>query len=94
MRKGDFAVSLFDLSPEEFTALSVLIGLALLPGLTPDQQNSLGNFLMGVGQVLETAAAQQAVADDKCPDRVSELQDQIKLLEARLAALEGQSGGS
>lgn len=87
-------MSLFDLSPEEFTALSVLIGFALLPGLTTNQQNSLGNFLMGVGQVLETAAAQQAVADDKCPDRVSELQTQIKLLEARLAALEGQSGGS
>ena len=47
-------MSLFDLSPEEFTALSVLIGFALLPGLTT----------------------------------------QIKLLEARLAALEGQSGGS
>jgi len=83
-------VSLLDLSPEEFSALSVLIGFALLPGLTANQQNSLGNFLMGVGQVLETAAAQQAVTDDKRSNQISELQAQIKRLEARLAALEGQ----
>jgi len=83
-------VSLLDLSPEEFSALSVLIGFALLPGLTANQQNSLGNFLMGVGQVLETAAAQQAVIDDKRSNQISELQAQIKRLEARLAALEGQ----
>ena len=83
-------MSLLDLSPEEFSALSVLIGFALLPGLTANQQNSLGNFLMGVGQVLETAAAQQAVIDDKRSNQISELQAQIKRLEARLAALEGQ----
>ena len=83
-------MSLLDLSPEEFSALSVLIGFALLPGLTANQQNSLGNFLMGVGQVLETAAAQQAVTDDKRSNQISELQAQIKRLEARLAALEGQ----
>ena len=56
-------MSIFELSPKEFTALSTLIGFALLSGLTPNQQNALGNFLMGIGQVLETASAQQAVQE-------------------------------
>lgn len=89
-------MSLFDLTPAEFTALSVLLGFALLPGLNANQQNSLGNFLMAIGQVLETAAAQSAVAPG--PDQsggtddtqAAALQNRLAQLEARLAALEAQ----
>jgi hypothetical protein len=81
-------VTLFDLSPKEFAALSALLGLSLLPSLTTTQQNSLGNFLMGIGQMLESAAAQQAVTASAQPNRIDELQHQIKCLEERLDALE------
>ena len=87
-------MSLFDLSPEEFAALSALVGLALLPGLTAGQQNSLGNFLMGIGQMLESAAAQQAVAAAAQPNQIDELQSRIMRLEERLAALEKGLEGS
>lgn len=88
-------MSLFDLTPAEFTALSVLLGFALLPGLNANQQNSLGNFLMAIGQVLETAAAQSAVApgpDQSGTDdtQAAALQSRLAQLEARLAALEAQ----
>ena len=85
-------MSIFELSPKEFTALSTLIGFALLSGLTPNQQNALGNFLMGIGQVLETASAQQAVSTpSSTPNNASE---QIRLLEERLALLEQHLNGS
>ena len=80
-------MSVFELSPKEFTALSVLLGFALLNGLDANRQNALGNFLMGIGQVLETAAAQQAVAAQSQPTQAA-LSAQMKELETRLAALE------
>ena len=85
-QKGVWCLSIFELSPKEFTALSVLIGLALLPHLTADQQNAFGNFLMGIGQVLETASAQQAVVTPN--GQTTETSTQLKQLEQRLAALE------
>ena len=81
-------MSVFELSPKEFTALSVLLGFALLNGLDANRQNALGNFLMGIGQVLETAAAQQAVAAQSQPTQDSLSSQRLKELEARLAALE------
>lgn len=76
-------MSIFELSPTEFAAFSTLVGFALLPGLNANQQNALGNFLMGVGQVLETAAAQQALSPAPSDDT-----RRIRQLEERLAALE------
>lgn len=48
----------FSLPPKEFSLLSSMIGLLLIDNLDINQQNSLGNFLVGVGQALLTAAAQ------------------------------------
>ena len=81
-------MSLFELSPEEFALLSTVIGFLLLPGLNTNQQNSLGNFLMGVGQVLETAAAQQAVVSPN--GQSTDALAQLNRLEQRLAAIEQQ----
>ncbi len=49
---------IFSLPPKQFTLVSILIGFLLIDDLSPNAQNSLGNFLMLVGQVLETSAAQ------------------------------------
>ena len=83
-------MSIFDLSPEEFTALSVLVGFALLPGLNANQQNALGNFLMAIGQVLETAAAQSAVTAAAAPAPDETTQARLARLEERLRSLEEQ----
>lgn len=85
-------MSIFELSPKEFTALSVLIGFCLMNGLDADRQNSLGNFFMGIGQILETAAAQQAIGPQNGPENISA--QQLKQLEERLAALEQRLGNS
>ena len=87
-------MSIFELSSKEFAALSTLIGFALLPGLSANQQNALGNFLMGIGQVLETAAAQQAITQPNQTSRTALSAEQIKQLEERLSALEQRLGGS
>lgn len=79
---------LFDLSAGELTALSILAGFGLARGLNPNQQNSLGNFLMSIGQTLEAIAAQQALLDQNSAapqtDRLAELQHRLEQLEARM----------
>lgn len=50
--------SLFSLSAFEFNLLATLIGFALTPALSTNEQNSLGNFFALIGQVLMTANAQ------------------------------------
>lgn len=56
---------LFSLPPKQFSLLASLIGLLLIDGLDLGEQNSLGNFLVGVGQAILTAAAQEQALQDK-----------------------------
>lgn len=44
--------------PEQFTILATLIGVLLSSDLSTGEQNSLGNFLVSVGQAMLTLAAQ------------------------------------
>lgn len=44
--------------PEQFTLLATIIGVLLSSELDPNEQNSVGNFLVSVGQTLLTSAAQ------------------------------------
>ena len=53
--------SFFGLPPELMTALGVVAGYGLAGGLTANQMNALGNFLMVIGQILETIAAQKTL---------------------------------
>jgi hypothetical protein len=50
---------LYNLSPNEFALLTVVVAIALSEGLTEDELNSLGNFISTVGDVMLTIAAQQ-----------------------------------
>ncbi len=47
-----------------YTTSAFIIGLLLIDNLTPVEQNSVGNWLMMVGQVLETNASQQQVINN------------------------------
>lgn len=49
------------LNPYEFTFVATIIGGAIAPLLTIEQQLSLGNFFEQIGQTLETISAQGSV---------------------------------
>lgn len=53
-----FADWLFSLNAYEFTIIATIIGFAISPTLTVNQQNSLGNFFELLGQVILTINAQ------------------------------------
>lgn len=75
----------FSLPPEVMTALATLIGFALLDDMTADQQNSLGNFLMLIGQVLETSANQKQLLSDIEQNRlISQMQCEINELKRKM----------
>ncbi|RCX16894.1 hypothetical protein DFR58_109121 [Anaerobacterium chartisolvens] len=53
----------FSIPPEQFTLLASVVGFLLAENLDANEQNSLGNFLTLVGQVLMTVASQKALLD-------------------------------
>jgi hypothetical protein len=48
----------FSLPPKQVSLLSSVIGILLIDNLDLNQQNSLGNFIVSIGQAILTAAAQ------------------------------------
>ena len=57
----DFARWLTSLDPYEYSALSAVVGLILAKGLTVPEQNSVGNWLESVGQIILTVNAQASI---------------------------------
>ncbi len=53
-----FSNWLSSMDPYEFTLIATVIGFAISPALTVNQQNSLGNFFELLGQVILTINAQ------------------------------------
>lgn len=47
------------LNPYEFSLIGVIAAYLIAPTLNPNQQNSIGNFLEEVGQILLTISAQE-----------------------------------
>ena len=52
------------IDPYSYTTSAFIIGLLLIDNLTPAEQNSVGNWFMMIGQVLETSASQQQVINN------------------------------
>lgn len=82
----------FSLSPIQFSLLSTLIGILLINNLNLDEQNSLGNFIVNVGQAMLTAAAQGALLEEsgQQSDRISQ---QIRMLKKQIYLLEKELDG-
>ena len=62
MKNFDFkeeARFLHKLDPNEYAIASAIIGFLISNGLTTNEKNSLGNFIIQVGQILITIAAQE-----------------------------------
>lgn len=77
----------FSLPPAQFSLLSSIVGILLIDNLDLNQQNSLGNFLVGVAQAILTAAAQGSTLEssEQKNDRISK---QIRLLKKQIFELE------
>lgn len=52
-----------NLSPEDLLVLTNAIAVTLIKDKNPDQINVLGNFIVGVGCLLLTVAAQQQLLE-------------------------------
>lgn len=78
-------MSFFDLPPRTLTILAVVLGFLMIDDLTAAEQNSLGNFLILIGQVLETNASQLAVVEgNQSNTRLQTLEKKVQALEQRL----------
>lgn len=55
---------LSNINASTFTLSAISIGYLLTDGLSPSEQNSIGNWFMLIGQVLCTNAAQQQVLNN------------------------------
>ena len=60
-----FSHELSKLSPTEFITIGSIIGIFLSNSITPNEQNTLGNFLEMVGQILLTSYAQSTVTNPR-----------------------------
>lgn len=52
-----------------FTGSAVIIGFLLIDDLTINEQNAIGDWLMLVGQVLQTNASQKQVIEERLPNK-------------------------
>jgi hypothetical protein len=78
---------IFSLPPAQFTLLATVIGFLFMDGLDLGQQNSLGNFLVTVGQTILTSASQgQLLQDSQDPSVV--MQKQLQQLRKQVDTLE------
>lgn len=82
----------FGMPAELMTTLSAVIGFAWLGDLTAEQQNSLGNFLMMIGQVLVTNAGQLVVLEsDVQTSRIAALEEQLAAIRLELDRMKEES---
>ncbi len=84
---------LFSLTPKQFAILSTVIGIVFVDYLDIDMQNSLGNFIVNVGQALLTSAAQGQLISNKLEtenknqimlEQIQSLKKQVIELEAKI----------
>lgn len=75
----------FELPPRTLTLVAFLIGFTMIDDLTAAEQNSLGNFLILIGQVLETNSGQQAVLNTRESNKqMSDMMSRLEAIERKL----------
>lgn len=79
----------FNIPPGPFAILANLIGIAFAKNLNSDQQNSLGNFFMSIGQSMATFNAQQSLQQSQADnqrmyDQIQLMKEQLKFFEERI----------
>jgi hypothetical protein len=77
------AAGFFSMTPVQLSLLATLIGLLLIDNLNVDQQKVLGNFIVAIGSLMLTAAAEmssQQSSDTNMQQQIDDLKRQIKEL--------------
>ena len=65
----------FTMSEKEMILLSAAVAVLLAENLTADEQNTLANFLMAVGQNISSGAGQKELRDKIREDEKNKLKD-------------------
>ncbi len=78
---------LFALTPAQMSLLSSVLGLLFAEGLDLDQQNSLGNFIVGIGTSILVSAAQGQLIEAHA-DPAAVMQRQLQALKKQVDALQ------
>lgn len=86
MSCANFIDYLLTLSSNELALLAMGLGFLLSSNIDANKQNSLGNFLELIGQVLLTISAQNIELQPSYPSR-QQLQQQINYLKAEIEKL-------
>lgn len=75
--------------PQSFSLLAALIALLLSENLSADENNVLGNFIVSVGSIMLTIAAQQANLESQITTQAKSnmLERQIELLNMEVSLL-------
>lgn len=68
-------ISLNNLSSEDLVVLTNLLAVSFSKGRTPDEINVLGNFIVGVGCIMLTIAAQEQNLSSKKQSSTSSNED-------------------
>lgn len=80
---------IFSLPPKSFTLVSVIIGFILIDDLDGAEQNALGNFIIMIGQVLETNSGQQQLISSRTSDQNNnKLEKEIEKLKQEIMELQ------
>jgi len=72
----------FLLPPKQLALLSTLVGILLIDNLDVNQQNSLGNFIVNVGQAILVSAAQSQVLQNNTSQK-DFIRHQIQILKKK-----------
>ena len=83
-----FSSMINKLSPLEFISYGCIISIIITQVIDPNEQNTLGNFLEMIGQILLTSYAQSTVTNPKYINlslfQGEQLQNQINILMDKL----------
>lgn len=87
---GDRSVMLcFDsIPPDQFTLLATLLGILLANDLDVNEQNSLGNFIVSIGQSMLTLASQAENIKSQHENR--DVRHQLDQLSSQLDSIKKQ----
>lgn len=73
-----------NIDPEEYTLSAIVIGFLLKDNFNSNELNSLGNWFMLVGQVLETLAAQLQVIQQHQNINIENLKKAVEIIDNKL----------
>lgn len=72
-------------SPRTFTSSAIFVAYLLMNDLTINEQNAIGDWLMLVGQVLQTNASQRQILDDR--NKINQEDDSFNTLKEEIDKL-------